>query len=46
MLVRLTALDGGRVAEVRTPAGVFRGPDHLIEIVDVTESGAAAERTA
>jgi len=30
--VRLTALtDAARIA-IRTPAGVFRGPDHLIEI--------------
>ncbi|KUN89196.1 TIGR02677 family protein [Streptomyces griseoruber] len=36
MEVRLTALDDGSMAEVRTPDGVFRGPDHLIDIVDLT----------
>ncbi|MFW6695739.1 TIGR02677 family protein [Streptomyces sp. MAR4 CNX-425] len=40
MEIRLTALrDGGR-AEVRTPGGVFRGPDHLLEIT--APQGAAA----
>ncbi|MFC3896492.1 TIGR02677 family protein [Lentzea rhizosphaerae] len=33
--IRLTALDKG-VAEIHTPAGTFRGPDHVIEIVDLT----------
>lgn len=37
MEIRLTALDDGTTAEIRTPGGVFRGPDHLVEIVDVTE---------
>lgn len=32
--IRLTALEDGGTAQVRTPSGVFRGPDHLIEIVD------------
>jgi uncharacterized protein (TIGR02677 family) len=36
MAIRLTALDGAARAEVRTPHGVFRGPDHLVEIVDLT----------
>lgn len=36
MAVRLTALDDGRRAEIHTPDGVFRGPDHVIEIVDLT----------
>jgi uncharacterized protein (TIGR02677 family) len=35
MSVRLTALDDGRRAEIRTPDGSLRGPDHLIEIVDL-----------
>ncbi|WP_407288168.1 TIGR02677 family protein [Streptomyces sp. BP-8] len=38
MEIRLTALDDGRTAEVRTPDGVFRGPDHVIDIVDLTAS--------
>ncbi len=33
--IRLTALDEG-VAEIRTPEGTFRGPDHVIEIIDLT----------
>jgi uncharacterized protein (TIGR02677 family) len=36
MSVRLTALDDGRRAEISTASGVFRGPDHLVEIVDLT----------
>ena len=45
MVVRMTALHDGEVAEIRTSHGVFRGPDHLVEIVDLTaEPG--AERSA
>ncbi|MGC8918361.1 TIGR02677 family protein [Streptomyces sp. PG2] len=36
MEIRLTTLDDGSTAEVRTPDGVFRGPDHLIDIIDLT----------
>jgi uncharacterized protein (TIGR02677 family) len=36
MAIRLTALDDGRYAEIRTPDGVFRGPDHVVEIADLT----------
>lgn len=36
MEIRLTALDDGSTAEVHTPDGVFSGPDHLIDIVDLT----------
>ncbi|GAA3377923.1 hypothetical protein GCM10020367_55500 [Streptomyces sannanensis] len=39
MEIRLTALPGGTgvtTAAIRTPGGVFRGPDHLIEITDLT----------
>jgi uncharacterized protein (TIGR02677 family) len=43
--VRLTALDGGGLAEIKTSDGVLRGPDHLIEIVDLTAAG-SAERSA
>ncbi|MFR9673314.1 TIGR02677 family protein [Streptomyces sp. TR02-1] len=32
MEIRLTALDDGTTAEVRTPHGVFSGPDHLVDI--------------
>jgi hypothetical protein len=33
--VRLAALADAPIVEVRTPAGVFRGPDHVIEIADL-----------
>src|SRR5262249_56173035 len=36
MAIRLTALDDRRLAAIRTPHGTFRGPDHLVEIVDLT----------
>ncbi len=39
MEIRLTALDDGTTAEVRTRHGVFSGPDHLVDIVAVTEAG-------
>ncbi|MFF1451133.1 hypothetical protein ACFVYF_23790 [Streptomyces sp. NPDC058274] len=35
MEIRLTAIDDGSTAEGRTPDGVFSGPDHLIDIVDL-----------
>ncbi|MDJ0380158.1 TIGR02677 family protein [Streptomyces sp. G-G2] len=37
MEIRLTALADGSSAEVRTPGGVLRGPDHTIEILDLAE---------
>ncbi|MFE9480988.1 TIGR02677 family protein [Streptomyces spororaveus] len=39
MEIRLTALADGSAAEVRTPGGVFRGPDHTIEITELTAGG-------
>ncbi|WP_033289936.1 TIGR02677 family protein [Amycolatopsis jejuensis] len=36
MSIRLTAVDGAGDAAINTPHGVFRGPDHLVEIVDLT----------
>jgi hypothetical protein len=36
MEIRLTRLPGGGTAEIRTLDGVFRGPEHLVEIVDLT----------
>ncbi|MBB6174838.1 uncharacterized protein (TIGR02677 family) [Nocardiopsis mwathae] len=41
MAIRMRVLDSGGTAEIRTPHGVFRGPDHLVEITDV--DGRAAE---
>lgn len=35
MQIRMTALDHGAVAEIRTATGVLRGPDHLVEIIDL-----------
>jgi len=34
--VRLLALADGGPVEIRTPAGIFRGPDHVIEITDLS----------
>ncbi|MDT0304848.1 TIGR02677 family protein [Streptomonospora wellingtoniae] len=39
--IRLLTLGDGRTAEIRTPDGVFRGPDHRVEITDL-EGGASA----
>ncbi|MFJ9173888.1 TIGR02677 family protein [Streptomyces sp. NPDC102360] len=35
MEIRLALLPGGGQAEIRTPDGILRGPDHLVEIVDL-----------
>ncbi|MEU1164547.1 TIGR02677 family protein [Streptomyces sp. NPDC005921] len=43
MEIRLTALDDGTTAEVHTPDGVFSGPDHLIDIVDLTTTRGTGE---
>ncbi|MDN3025731.1 TIGR02677 family protein [Streptomyces sp. S.PB5] len=39
MEIRLTALADGTTAEIRTPGGTFRGPDHTVEITDLTRTG-------
>nr|WP_229890384.1 TIGR02677 family protein [Streptomyces mashuensis] len=39
MEIRLRALDDGTTAELVTPGGTFRGPDHVVEITDLTETG-------
>jgi uncharacterized protein (TIGR02677 family) len=36
MAVRLTVLDGAGEVAITTPGGTFRGPDHLVHIVDLT----------
>jgi uncharacterized protein (TIGR02677 family) len=46
MQIRLTALDPEQTAEIRTPDGVFRGPDHLVEILDLTAPELLGERSA
>jgi uncharacterized protein (TIGR02677 family) len=40
MAIRLTALENAGIAEVETAHGVFRGPDHLVEIVDLASDDA------
>jgi uncharacterized protein (TIGR02677 family) len=45
LAVRLTSVDDGGQAEIKTADGVLRGPDHLIEIVDLA-SAESAERSA
>lgn len=38
LAVRLQTLDSDRIAEIVTDVGVFRGPDHLVQITDrITE---------
>lgn len=42
MEIRLTTLPGPpRTAVLHTPDGVFRGPDHLVEITDLAQEGIA-----
>ncbi|MFP8882436.1 TIGR02677 family protein [Streptomyces mangrovi] len=36
--IRLTALADGTTAEIPTPDGTFCGPDHLVEITDLTDT--------
>jgi uncharacterized protein (TIGR02677 family) len=43
MMVRMIPILQAPLVEVRTAAGVFRGPDHVIEIVDLIEAGLVAE---
>ncbi len=45
MAIRLIVLDDGRTATLATADGVFSGPDHVVEILDLTED-AAVERSA
>lgn len=42
--VRLVALADAQLIEIHTPAGIFRGPDHVIEIADLNPypNGASA----
>jgi uncharacterized protein (TIGR02677 family) len=46
MEIRLTALTDGTRAAIRTPGGTFRGPDHLVEITDLTRTGQAGAASA
>jgi hypothetical protein len=36
MEIRLTLVPGDRLAEIRTVDGVLRGPEHVVEITDLT----------
>jgi uncharacterized protein (TIGR02677 family) len=36
MEIRLSTVDNAEPVEIHTPQGVFRGPDHLVEIIDLT----------
>lgn len=45
LAIRLTVLDDADQAEIRTPHGRLRGPDHLVEIVNLTAED-TVERTA
>jgi uncharacterized protein (TIGR02677 family) len=40
--ISLVALADADLVEIRTPAGVFRGPDHVIEIADLTPGSNAS----
>ncbi|MER6300857.1 TIGR02677 family protein [Kitasatospora sp. NPDC001539] len=44
MEIRLTSFPGGGIAEVHTLDGVLRGPEHLVEIIDLTTERAGASR--
>ncbi|MCP2253523.1 TIGR02677 family protein [Prauserella aidingensis] len=44
MRIRLTQLDDGSVAEIPTPHGVFSGPDHVVDITDLTADAGTETR--
>lgn len=46
MEIRLTALDDGSTAELRTRHGVFSGPDHVVDIIDLAPQSASVEASA
>ncbi|MHA6804679.1 TIGR02677 family protein [Salinifilum ghardaiensis] len=46
MAIRLSVVEGAGQAEVHTPHGVFRGPDLLVEITDLTAPDEPEERNA
>ncbi len=45
--VRLVALADAPAVEIQTPAGIFRGPDHVIEIADLSlpANGSSADKS-
>jgi uncharacterized protein (TIGR02677 family) len=44
MEVRLTLMDADRIVEIETEDGVLRGPEHLIEIIDLSEGSGVVAR--
>jgi hypothetical protein len=44
MEVRLTLVDANRIIEIPTADGVLRGPEHLIEILDLAGGPGRAGR--
>jgi uncharacterized protein (TIGR02677 family) len=46
MRIALTSLDNASIATLRTTAGVLRGPDHSIEIADLTAAPSGLEIAA
>lgn len=46
LAIRLTALENAGQAAIQTPHGVFRGPDHLVEIADLVALDEFEERGA
>jgi uncharacterized protein (TIGR02677 family) len=42
--IRLTRLPGRQTAEIHTLDGVLRGPEHLVEITDLTDAPAGSSR--
>ncbi|GAB2894546.1 TIGR02677 family protein [Streptomyces mayteni] len=44
MEIRMSVLPDAGTAEIVTPGGTFRGPDHLVDIIDLVGEGAGRER--
>jgi uncharacterized protein (TIGR02677 family) len=44
--IRLVALADAALIEIKTPAGVFRGPDHVVEIDDLAPGQSSAGTTS
>ncbi|WP_248488720.1 TIGR02677 family protein [Tsukamurella sp. PLM1] len=45
LTITLTEVDGAGTAEIRTDAGVFRGPDHLVHVIETRGRRPAAGET-
>lgn len=44
--IRLVALADAALIEIKTPAGIFRGPDHVVEIDDLAPDKSSVGRTS